>query len=201
MKESIQKALGLCVIFIGVSNITEPASIIVSLLALVIGGIVGEWINFDQRVTLLVAKFEKKAASKNNNFSKGFIPSTLLFTVGAMSIVGGIESGMSNNPQTLMVKAFLDGITSIFLSTSYGFGVVFSSIPVLVYQFAIALFASFLQPFVTDAIISSISLTGGIMLLGIGLNMLKVTDIKITNFILSPFLCILLLKIPFLMNL
>ena len=147
-----------------------------------------------------MAWLRKKLASKSkksaSGFSEGFVSATLIFCVGAMSVVGSLSSGLKYEHTTLYSKAVLDGIVSIILASTYGIGVMFSIIPILIYQGGIALLASVLSPVLTTVIINEMSAAGSLLILALSLNMLKITDIKIMNMLPAIFLPILIYQLP-----
>lgn len=131
----------------------------------------------------------------NDQFVKGFVTATMVFCVGAMAIVGSLEDGLTHNPRILIIKSMLDGIFSIIFAASMGVGVLFSAIPVFLYQGAISLGASFLQPLINDPMLNNITALGGILIAGIGLNTLGITRIRVANLLPGIFFIPLLMYI------
>lgn len=187
--KSIQNAMSLAVIVIGMSSALEMTMPLLVVISLAIGTLIGELIGIENYLNKFAAKVDQKFAG--GNFSKGFITATLVYCVGAMAIYGAIESGLTGNHETLYIKSTLDGVTSIIFASSLGIGVMFSAIPVLLYQGSITLLSSLLAPLLSDAVIINMSAIGGILIIGIGLNILGVTKIKLANMIPAIFIPII----------
>lgn len=194
---TIMNGLALCVLYIGISGSIEGENPLIMIVSIAIGALIGELIDIDKRLTNLGGKIESKF-SKNDedeiskvSISQGFVSSSLLFCVGAMAIVGSLQSGLSGNHDTLFAKSILDGISSIIFSASLGIGVVFSAVAVLIYQGTITLGASFLSGILSESVINSMSATGSLLIIGLGLNILKSTKIKVANLLPAVFLPII----------
>jgi uncharacterized protein len=149
------------------------------IISLVIGVIIGEWIDIDKRLNDLVFKVEKKYNLPP--LAKGFISATLIFCVGAMAITGSIQDGLGLGTTTLIIKSVLDFITAMVLASFLGIGVIFSAISVLIYQGSITLLARYLSEYATLEIISSLSMIGSILLVAIGINFMEIKRIKVAN--------------------
>jgi uncharacterized protein len=149
------------------------------IISLVIGVIIGEWIDIDKRLNDLVFKVEKKYNLPP--LAKGFISATLIFCVGAMAITGSIQDGLGLGTTTLIIKSVLDIITAMVLASFLGIGVIFSAISVLIYQGSITLLARYLSEYATLEIISSLSMIGSILLVAIGINFMEIKRIKVAN--------------------
>ena len=149
------------------------------IISLVIGVVIGEWIDIDQRLTDLAFKVEKKY--KLPPLAKGFITATLIFCVGAMAITGAIQDGLGLGMTTLLIKSTLDFITAMVLASFLGIGVLFSAFSVLIYQGSIYLLARYLSEMMTDQMIVSMSMIGSIILIGIGINFMEIKKIKVAN--------------------
>ena len=130
---------------------------------------------------MLGEKLQRRFGNGDSSFVKGFVSATLLFCIGAMAVVGALEDGLTGNYQILLVKSMLDGIFSMLFAASMGVGVLFSAIPVLLYQGAISLGAGFLKPVLTGVMLDNITALGGILIAGLGLNILGVTRIRVAN--------------------
>jgi uncharacterized membrane protein YqgA involved in biofilm formation len=117
---------------------------------------------------------------------------TLVYCVGAMAVVGSLNSGLTGEHQVLYAKSMLDGVSAVFFAASLGMGVGFSAIPVLVYQGGIALLATYLAPFLSDPVIAELTSTGGILIFGIGLNMLGLTKLRVGNMLPAMIIALLL---------
>lgn len=185
-KNIIMQSIPLCVIFIGAASTLSGLSDknsnpILFIISLVIGGIIGEWLNIEGKLEYLGLKLQNKMKTTDNNIAKGFVTSTLIFCVGTMAILGALESGLKGNHNMLFAKAVLDGITSIILTSSMGIGVAFSAIAVFLYQGSIALFSSVIAPYISQDILREISIVGGILIFSIALTMLEIKKIKTGN--------------------
>lgn len=173
--------MGLFTLVLGMKMALESQSLLVLVFSLIIGGVLGTFLRLDEYVQSLSEKLSKKIGGKNENFTKGFITSFLLFCVGSMTIVGALEEGMNNDPSLLLVKSLMDGFSSIALTVAFGIGVMFSVIPLLIFQGGLTILAIYLGSFLPAEYITEISAVGGIILLGLGLNLLEVTKIKIVD--------------------
>jgi hypothetical protein len=180
--DNIIRVIGLCVCVIGIAGAIkgDPMLIVVSL---ALGTLIGELLRIEDGLNKLGQWLQKKMNRKEENhaFSEGFVTATLLFCVGAMAVVGSIESGLGNDRSIIHTKSILDGITAMVLASSMGVGVLFSAAAILIYQGSIELFAGYLQNVLTETLILQISATGGVMILGIGLNMVLNAKIRIAN--------------------
>jgi len=184
-KNTIMDGIGLSVLVIGVSNALEFENLVVVIVSIVIGSIIGELIDINKRLNNLGDKLQSKFKNEEGNFSKGFVTASLVYCVGAMAIVGAIQSGLTGNHQTLYAKAVLDGITAIVFASTLGIGVMFSSLAVFLYQGIITIFASSLSLILTEIAINEISSVGGILIMAIGINLLGLKEIKIANMLPS----------------
>ncbi len=173
--------MGLFTLVLGMKMALESQSLLVLVFSLIIGGVLGTFLRLDEYVQSLSEKLSKKIGGKNENFTKGFITSFLLFCVGSMTIVGALEEGMNNDPSLLLVKSLMDGFSSIALTVAFGIGVMFSVIPLLIFQGGLTILAIYLGSFLPAEYITEISAVGGIILLGLGLNLLEITKIKIID--------------------
>jgi uncharacterized membrane protein YqgA involved in biofilm formation len=182
---TIMQGLGMVIAVIGVQMALQ-GNMLILVGSLVFGSLLGEWLALDslldeagRRLAGLVAGFAQGTAG--DSLRDGFVTATLVYCVGAMSIVGSIEDGLTGNASILLVKSLLDGTTAIFFASSMGVGVAFSAVSVLLYQGAITLAASFLSGFLSDVVIKEMSAAGGVMILGIALVMLKISAIRLAN--------------------
>ncbi|HZJ86031.1 MAG TPA: DUF554 domain-containing protein, partial [Erysipelotrichaceae bacterium] len=164
-------------------NAVESKNIILVISSLVIGSIIGEKVRIDKKLNNLGGFLESKFKKEGSTFTEGFVSATLVFCVGAMAIVGSLEAGLLSDYNTLIVKSMLDGITSMIFATTLGLGVLFSSLPVLIYQGSITLLASSLSSVLTTVVITEVSAVGGILIMAIGLSLLKVKEIRVANMI------------------
>lgn len=198
MSDTIMHGLSLAICLIGIKMALSTQNVLIIILSCVIGGILGEVGNIEGKVNRLGRWVEDRFSKgqETGSLTKAFVTSSLVFCVGAMAIIGPLESVINHNHSVLYAKSTLDGITSVVFASVMGPGVALSSLAVLVYQGSIALLAVWVQPLLNDQIITEITATGGLLILGIGLNLLKLTTIKIGNLlpaiIMAPFLVCLL---------
>jgi len=199
-KHIIMQAIGLSVLVVGISGALQGMYkvandgtisrefITVMIFSLVIGSIIGEFINIEDKLDKMGLWIQKKFIKGESDFAQGFVTASLVYCVGAMAIVGSLEDGLMGNTNTLFAKSILDGVSAIVFAATMGIGVTFSAIPVLVYQGSITLLAGFVKPWLTVGVISQMSLVGSILILGIGLTMLEIKKIKVGNMLPSIFL-------------
>ncbi len=190
-KEIILSAVGLSVVLIGVKSALVSDSLMVIIFSLVLGALVGEWMKIEKRLADLGDFLESRVAAKSSDsssFSRGFVTASLVFCVGSMAIVGSLESGLTGNHQTLFAKSVLDGVTSVIFASTMGLGVMFSSVAVFLYQGMITLTAVFMKNFLVTETIEQMTSVGGLLIVAIGFNMLKITTIRVGNLIPAIFL-------------
>lgn len=199
-KKTVMQGIGLAVIIIGLSGSLQGIMQFVGaprldrvyltgmILSLVFGALIGEALNIERRLDDLGLWFQSKFARGEHTFAEGFVTASLVYCVGAMAIVGALEDGLTGNTQILYAKAILDGVSAIVFAATLGMGVTFSFLPVLVYQGGITLLAGFLKPWLTEDIISQMSLVGSVLITAIGLNILEMTRIKVGNLLPAIFL-------------
>lgn len=191
---TIMNGLALCTIYIGISGALNGGDTLIMIISVAIGALFGEIIDIDKGLNKLGYYLESrfKGKKKNNiSIAEGFITSSLLFCVGAMAIVGSLESGLKGNHDTLFTKSILDGISSIIFTSSLGIGVIFSAATVFLYQGVITLGAGLLSGVLSTAVITNMSAVGGLLIVGLGFNMLGITKIKIANLLPAIFLPII----------
>ena len=194
MSDAISKGVALCVLYIGIDGMLSGENTLIAIIATVIGAIIGELLRLDDRMHDLGDWVERRFAKNGTkgSISEGFVSASLLFCVGAMAIMGSLDSGLLRDHSTLYAKATLDGITSIVYGSTMGVGVALSAVPIFLYQGAIALGASFIEPFLTAAVIAEMKCVGSILITGLALNLLGLTKIKVVNYVPAIFLPILL---------
>lgn len=187
-KDTIMNGIGLSVVLIGIMGGIEANNIILVIASIVIGSIVGEALDIDKKLDHLGLSMEKKFGKGDSNFSKGFVTASLVYCIGAMAIVGSLESGLSGNHETLFAKSILDGITAILFASSLGIGVAFSAIPIFIYQGTITLLANFIKDYLTPEAVGEMSAVGGVLILAIGINLLGLKKIKVANMLPAVFI-------------
>jgi uncharacterized protein len=183
--ENIRKisfqAIGLCTILIGVQMAMKVEDLMLVIFSMLIGGIIGEVSDLDKRFKQVGNLVKKRLGSKNEKFTDGLITAFILYCVGSMTILGALDEGLRNNPALLYSKSVLDGFSSIVLASVYGSGVLFSAVPLFIFQAGITLIAVQLQPFLSDVLINQVSAVGGLLILGLALNLLEIKEVKVTN--------------------
>lgn len=194
LADAVTKGVALCVFYIGVSGMLADENTLVMIVSMVLGTIVGEGFRLDDRLGALGDAIEKRFAAHGvrGRVSEGFVTASLLFCVGAMAIVGSLESGLSGNHATLYAKSILDTVSAAVYASTMGFGVALSAIPVFLYQGAITLCASLLSPVLTDVVIAEMKAVGSLLIVALSFNMLGLTRIKVMNSVPAVFFPILL---------
>lgn len=191
VSSGIMQGLGLVVIYIGISGMLKGQNALIATISIVVGGAIGMMFDFDGHFNHFVGSIEQKFAAKmgeNSRFGEAFITSTLLYCVGAMAVVGSLNSGLTGNHEVLYTKSILDGVSAVIFASTLGAGVLLSAIPLFIYQGSITLLAQVLAPVLSDAAVAEMTCVGSLLILAIGLNLLKVTKIKVLDFILAIFI-------------
>jgi uncharacterized membrane protein YqgA involved in biofilm formation len=186
--ETVIKSISLAVVLIGIMNALEVNDLMLVIFSLAIGSFIGEFLDIEERLENLGQMVEKRFSNMGDGIAKGFVTASLLYCVGSMAIVGSLESGLTNNHETLFAKSVLDGISSIIFTSSFGIGVLFSAIPVFLYQGLITLTASFMKQFLIDSVVADMTAVGGLLIIAIGLNILEVKKIKVGNMLPAIFI-------------
>ena len=197
LKTIIMQGVALCVMYLGISGCLEGNNSLIAILSMVLGALIGELLDLDKRMRSLGDWVQKRTEHLVTNggqasISEGFVTASLLFCVGAMAIVGALQDGLTGDHSTLFAKSLLDGISSIVFGASLGLGVAFSAVAILLYQGSISLLASFLQPYLGDAVIAEMTCVGSLLIVALSLNMLGLTKIKVMNLVPAIFLPIVL---------
>lgn len=187
-EEIIKKAIGLSIMYIGISGAMENQRVMLLIISMVAGSILGEWINIDKGMNNIGKWAEKKMGFAEGNFAKGFVTASILFCTGSMAIVGAMESGLQGNHEMLYAKSILDGVIAIVFASTMGIGVLFSAVPVFLYEGAIALGAGFIKDWLTPEIITEMSAVGSLLIAALGFNFLEVKEIRVANMIPAIFL-------------
>ncbi len=180
-KNTIMQGLGLCVFIIGLSGTFKSQNLLLLIFSIVLGSIIGEALAIEDKLERLGNWLEKNTGKGEGTVAKGFVTASLIFCVGAMAIVGSLESGLTGNHETLFAKSLIDGISSIIFASTMGIGVVFSAIAVFAYQGFITVTAAFMKPFLIESVIAEMSAIGGLLIMGIALNILELKRIKVGN--------------------
>ncbi len=227
MADTLMVGLGLCTLYIGISGCLEGENTLVLIVSMVIGTILGEAIDLDDKINRLGNFLERKFAGKKNgaggatkekeenasdgraigastvevpqarkvSLAEGFVTSSLLFCVGAMAIVGSLQSGLTGNHETLYAKSVLDFVAAIIFASTLGAGVMLSASLLFLYQGSITLLAQFIELFLTDPVIAEMNCVGNVIIIGLAMNMLGISKFKVMNFVPAIFLPILLCRV------
>ncbi|WP_440603723.1 DUF554 domain-containing protein [Bacillus sp. GB_SG_008] len=186
VKSTVMHAIGLAVTVLGLQMGLKSENFLIVILSLVIGAVIGELLMLEEKLKNLGDWLEKKIGSGGKgSISLGFVTATLIFVMGAMGIIGALDSGIRGNHNVLYTKAIIDGFISLILTTTLGMGVLFSAVPVTLYEGLIAIFATQIDRFVPETLMNNfiveMTATGGIMIFAIGLNLLEIIKIKVAN--------------------
>ena len=196
LKDTMEKGMGLCCILIAIDGMICEFNTLNVLISMAIGTIIGEKIDLEGRMYKLAASLEK--IFKDRNIGKAFSSASLIFCVGGMAVIGALDGGLMNSHDTLILKGIIDGILALFMSSSLGIGVIFSAVLVFIYEGAIALLASPLSSVLSlgsEMVINNLSVTGSLILLGVGLNIVKIGKFKYMNYVPAIFVSIILTAI------
>jgi uncharacterized membrane protein YqgA involved in biofilm formation len=177
------QAIGLFTLFLGVSMALKGSELLIIIFSMVLGGILGEWMKLDKRINAMGEQMKARLKSSSGNFAEGMVTAFLLYCMGSLTILGAIEEGLGNPPNLLLAKSLLDGVSAIALSAALGYGVLFSIIPLLIYQGGLTLLTYTLGDYFNQALINELTAVGGLMLLGLGLSILEIKKINVTNFL------------------
>lgn len=186
------QGIGLFTMFLGVSLALRTSNYLVMIFSLVIGSILGEMMQLDLHMERLGERLKKLSGGTSSRFSEGFITAFLLFCMGSMTVLGAFEEGLGGRPNLLFAKSLLDGVSSIALAAALGVGVLFSVIPLLFYQGGLTLLAVYLGNLFSETVINELSSVGGILLIGLGINILEISKLKILNMIPSLVIAVVL---------
>ena len=181
---AVMTALGLCSVYIGIDGALSGSNAIIIIVSMVLGTIVGTLIDIDGALNRLGKFVERKMkrADGKTSVAEGFVTASLLFCVGAMTIVGALDAGLRGDNSLYFTKSALDCVSACMLASSLGIGVLFSALFVLGYQGALVLLAGLLQSILTDAaLVGEITCAGSLMIIAIGLNLIGITKIKVAD--------------------
>ncbi len=202
MVDIVFQGIGLFTLAIGISMSLRSASMILVIISIVLGSIIGQGIDIDKYLHKSAGYLQQKYSKRKNNhaqdkdsdnrFNEGFVTASMLFCIGSMAILGAIEDGMGGSPNLLFTKSIMDGITSVALASTFGISILFSSIPVLVYQGGLTLFAAFIMRYMSDDMTANMTAVGGVLLIGLAINILKIKEINVTNMLPALIIVVLL---------
>ena len=191
--KAVMGAIGLCTVYIGVDGALAGSNTLILIISLVLGTIVGTLIDIDKGINWLGDTMGKRFKSQKGNFAEGFVTASLVFCIGSMTIVGSLKAGIEGDNSMIFTKSLLDLISSSMLASALGVGVLVSAVFVLVFQGALVLLAGLLEPILNDFAVSELICVGSVMIIGLGLNLIGVTKIKVANMlpalIFAPVIC------------
>lgn len=194
LSDAVMKGLSLCVLYIGIDGCLKGNNVMITIISMVIGALIGEALDLDDKLKKLGDLIEKKFKSNGSKISiaEGLVTSSLLFCVGAMAVVGSLQSGLIGDHSMIYTKSMLDFTAAIIFAASLGIGVLFSSAFVFLYQGSITILASFISPYLGEMVIAEMTCIGSLLIIGLALNMLGVTKLKVMNYVPAIFLPIIL---------
>lgn len=186
--------IGLVILAFGVANVLKSQDSLVLVFSVILGTLLGTLLSLDARIVKLGNTLQDRMKG-SGSFADGFSSCTLLYCVGAMAITGSIQGGLNDDHSIIFVKSIMDGVTAVFFASSLGVGVLFSAVPVLVYQGAIALAASLLAPVLGDAVVVEMSAVGGVALMALSVNMLGIKKLEVANILPAIFFPIVVMPV------
>jgi len=184
VEKAVMTAIGLCTVYLGIDGALAGENVLVLILSMIVGTAIGTLLDLDGGITRLGSWVEGKFQKKSGHavsVAEGFITASLLFCVGAMTIVGSLNSGLRGDHSLIFTKSLLDLFSSMMLAASLGIGVLCSAVFVLIFQGGLVLLSQVIAPVLTDAAIAEITCAGSLMILALGLNLLGITKIKVAN--------------------
>lgn len=181
IRQIVFQGLGLCVIVIGLQMAFVMKNPVVVIFSVLFGAVIGEALDIEAILTRGANALKARIHTKNPRFTEGLVGASVLFCIGSMAILGPFAEGLRGDMTILLTKSILDGFCSIALAAAMGVGVLFSALPILIYQGALTVFASFLQPYLSATVMNELTATGGILVLGIGINLLDIKTIRLAN--------------------
>jgi uncharacterized membrane protein YqgA involved in biofilm formation len=190
------QAAGLFTILIGITMAIQTERLVVIGASLVAGALLGEWMRLSERVQKWADRVKVRFKMRDEKFTEGLLTAFLLYCVGAMAILGPLEEGITGKTSSLLLtKAMMDGVSSIMFASVFGWGVLFSAVPLLICQGSITLFAMLIGHTVSPELVTEISALGGLLLVALGLNILKIKEINVVNMLPSMVVLYAILKI------
>ncbi|NLL46389.1 MAG: DUF554 domain-containing protein [Clostridiales bacterium] len=191
--KTVMAGIALCVLYLGIDGALAGNNPLIAIISVAIGAILGELPDLDGRFNRFAERLEMKFKKDSGpSLAEGFVTASLVFCIGSMAIVGSLRSGLAGDHTMLYAKSTLDFVTSIFLASTLGIGVAFSAIVILLFQGSITLLAGLVSPLLGEAVIAEMTCVGSILIIGMGLNMLGLTKLKIMNYLPAIFIPIIL---------
>jgi len=186
VRRTIMMGLGLAVLLIGIQLAIQSRNPLIVIGAMLIGGVIGETLSIEQRLDNMGHRLQQRFREAGS-VAEAFVTASLLYCIGAMAIMGSIQDGLGQEPAILYAKSALDGIASVALTSTLGIGVIFSVIPLVLYQGSITLAAGWVQGVLTDPVVAEMNATGGLLILGIGLDILQIRKVPVGNLLPAIF--------------
>ena len=183
IRETVMGGLGLLVLIIGIQMALKTNNILILMGSILIGGILGEWINIQQGLDRIGQNLQTRFGKNNNRFSEGFVTASLVFCVGPMTFLGALQDGLTGNYELLAIKAMLDGFASLAFAAVFGIGVLFSIGTIFIIQGGISLSATLIDGLLTSPMIDEMTASGGLMIIGIGFALLDLLHLRIANYL------------------
>lgn len=183
MRETLMQGVGLFVLLFGVRLFLGGNQYTLVLIAIVVGGLLGEWVDIEGGLNRFEGALERRLAGSRSNLSKGFIYASLVFGIGPMAITGAIADGLAGDSRILLTKAVIDGIAATAFAAAMGPGVILSALTILIYQGGLSLLAASVQHFLPPAVVVELTAVGGLLVFGIGVNMLEWRRVRVPNFL------------------
>lgn len=179
------QGLALCVLVIGFKMALPTRQPLIVIFSIVLGSVLGEALQLEARLMRMGDRLKRRLKSSNPLFTEGMVNASVLFCIGAMAIVGSFDEGLRGDRAVIFSKTIIDAFAALALASAYGLGVLFSALPVLIYQGSLTLLAGNLQQWLSPATMNELTAVGGTLIVGIGLNMLEVTRISLSNMLPS----------------
>ncbi|MEW6274082.1 MAG: DUF554 domain-containing protein [Bacillota bacterium] len=193
ISKTILQGISLTVILIGIQMALQTKNPLVAIASMAVGGLAGAGLRLEDRLEALGKRVEARFhGNGKGDFARAFVTATLVFCVGAMAIMGAIEDGLTGHPRTLIAKSMLDGIASLVFASTMGIGVLFSAIPVFLYQGGITMAAQAISPYLSPRVVAELTSTGGLLIMAIGLNMLGAVRLKVADLLPAIFVAALI---------
>jgi len=196
----VTQGIGLFTLVLGVKMGLETKQFVVVVLSIVLGGVCGQLIGIEEALERLAERLKRLTASTEGTFVAGFVTASVLFCVGPMTILGSVQDGLQHNPNLLFIKSIMDGASAVILTSALGIGVIFSAATVLIVQGLLTLLAGRLQFLIEARYLAEFTAVGGIIILGIGIRLLGLKDIKAANFLPALVFVVLIMFIALRLN-
>jgi len=196
MRQTVLHGLGLVTLVVGLRMALDTANILIVMGSVLLGGILGEWWRIEERLQAVGDALQQRVGiGTADTLAQGFVTASLIFCVGPMTILGSIRDGLVGDYSLLAIKSLLDGFAALALASSLGIGVMLSALTVLVYQGSLTLLASLAQVAMSQAMITEMTATGGVIIMGIGLVLLDIKRIRVANLLPGIFIAPLIVAI------